>query len=97
MAIALARDLGLTWGVSSVWLFAICVRVDRGVETQTFRPYYSGAVRDAPACPPQIVYVELLAARERVAELRQAVRDCDSYRPGAAEHDKLARSTLVAR
>ena len=67
------------------------------MEHGTFPVYYDGPVHSAPALPPNIVLIELMAAKEYM-DLCERNRSAPlDWAPGGCKYNALLRSTLVGK
>lgn len=55
--------------------------------------WYAGTIKSAPQLPPEIVYVELMAAKEYMNKMREHRWDPYEYAPGGRKYEKLVRES----
>ena len=62
-----------------------------------FPVYYSGNVTNAPHLPPDIVLVELLAAKKYMQACEEQMTAPYDWAPGGSKYENLCRTTLVGK
>ena len=68
-------------------------RLGRNAESGEFPIWYSGAVSDAPPLPPEIISVELEAAKAYMLFMKEQRHAPYDYAPGGRKYEKLLRES----
>jgi hypothetical protein len=85
--------------MSEIALYGVQIEVStrngRDREVGHFPVYYKGAIRDAPALPPEILLKELKDASEYLTLARQQCTAAHDWAPGGKLYEQLLRETSV--
>ena len=66
-------------------------------ESGYFPVYYDGPVHDAPELPPEVVLIELRAAKQYMHSCEKQINAAHDWAPGGNMYMTLARTTLVGK
>jgi len=81
----------VSWGGSTTTQYGHVFDEKNGKVRARFPLWYNGPVSDAPPLPPDIVYVELQAARAHMCALKESRYAPYDYAPGGRKYEALVR------